>query len=128
MPFLQLREESNLPPSPPLESPEPFPCSVRHKDIAGNTNKWWLSGAGILQDDIPLGRLTEMTEWMCQPMMPQEMGLLPRSWWAKQEPVPSSSKKNGKLSATTLGRKARLAGVSAAASASFLFSNYGLPA
>lgn len=93
VPFLQLREEGNLPPSPPLESPEPFPCSVRHKDIAGNTNKWWLSGAGILQDDIPLGRLTEMTEWMCQPMMPQEMGLLPRSWWAKQEPVPSSRKK-----------------------------------
>lgn len=31
-----------------------------------------------------------MTEWMCREMMPQEMGGLPRSWWAKQGPVPSS--------------------------------------
>lgn len=31
-----------------------------------------------------------MTGWMCQEMMPQEMGLLPRSWWAKQGSVPSS--------------------------------------
>lgn len=31
-----------------------------------------------------------MTGWMCQEMMLQEMGLLPRSWWAKQGSVPSS--------------------------------------
>lgn len=73
-----------------------------------------------------------MTGWMCQEMMPQEMGLLPRSWWAKQGSVPSScpcTKRQTQCSRHhPRKKKARLAGVSAAACASFLFSNYGLPA